>query len=308
MLKPNNSLVAIFAGPLIDNGFYESGYRGAQAACAETGLELVVIEKVGVSAEALTAAAAEAAKSGPRLLLVHGGSSDIAVNIVAPKFPDAQFLSTHGTHAGRNFSSFNIRQPQSAFLAGALASLLTRTGVVGHLSGIRIDPGLHARAAWAQGAVYANPEVRLVTCFCGTQDDNAVSLSYANKVIDQGVDVLYTMLNFGRTGAIDACRERQIKQIGNVIDWCAVHPDVFIGSAVADNGQLVKQWIAEIISGHLAEGEVRWLGIENPSAVRLAFGESVPLSIRDRIDAMALALANGTIELTTTFKGEEFLG
>ena len=308
MLKPNNCLVAIFAGPLRDNGFYESGYRGAQAACAEAGLELVAIENVGVSAQALTAAAAEAANCGPRLLLIHGGSSDAAVKIVAPKFPDVQFLSTHGTDAGANFSSFNIRQPQSAFLAGALASMLTRTGVVGHLSGIRIDPGLHARAAWAQGVAYASPEVRIVTCFCGTQDDNAVSLSYANKVIDQGVDVLYTMLNFGRTGAIEACRERQVKQIGNVIDWCAIHPDVFIGSAVANNGQLVKQWIGEVISGQLAEGEVRWLGIENPSAVRLAFGEGVPLSIRERIDGMALALANGRIELTTSFKGEEFLG
>lgn len=308
MTKLNNSLVAIFAGPIRDSGFYESGYRGAQVACVEAGLELIVVEKVGVSAEALTNAATEAAKSGPKLLMIHGGNSDVAVKVVAPVFPEVKFLSTHGTDAGTNFSSFNIRQPQSAFLAGALASLFTRTGVVGHLSGIRIAPGLHARAAWAQGAFYANPKVRLVTCFCGTQDDNEVSLIYTNKVIDQGVDVLYTMLNFGRTGAIEACRARQIKQIGNVIDWCAVDPDVFIGSAVADNGQLVKQWIGEVMSGHLVEGEVRWLGIENPSAVRLAYGQSVPQSIRDRIDAMALDLANGRIELKTIFNGEEFSG
>jgi basic membrane protein A len=307
-LKPNNSLVAIFAGPALDNGFYESGYRGAQAACAQAGLEFVIVEKVGVTRDALVAAAVEAAKSGPRLCLVHGGSSDVAVQMVAPMFPQVQFLSTHGTQAGSNFSSFNIRQPQSAFLAGALAALMTGTGVVGHLSGIRIDPGLHARAAWAQGVAYTNPDVRMVTCFCGTQDDNAVSYRYANKVIDQGVDVLYTMLNFGRTGAIDACRERQIKQIGNVIDWCAVHPDVFIGSAVADNGQLVRQWIDGVISGRLVQGEVRWLGIENPSAVRLAFGESVPPGVRDRINAMALAIADGQIELKKTFDGAEFAG
>ena len=109
MLKSNNALVAVFAGPLRDNGFYESGYRGAQAACEAGGLELVVVEKVGVSAEALAAAAAEAAKSGPRLLLIHGGSSNVAVKMVAPKFPDIKFLSTHGTDAGINFSSFNIR-------------------------------------------------------------------------------------------------------------------------------------------------------------------------------------------------------
>lgn len=299
-------LVALFAGPARDNGFYESGLRGALAACDELGLDFRFEEGFGPKAEALIEAARTAARAQPEYLLVHGGSSDVAVETVAPEFPATRFLSTHGTRAGSNFSAFNIRQPQSAFLAGALAALLTRTGVVGHLSGIRIAPGLHARAAWAQGVHHVNPDVRIVTCFCGTQDDNAVSHRHARAVLGEGADVLYTMLNSGRTGAIDACRETGARQIGNVIDWCALHPDVFIASAIADNGRGVLQWLRDAHSGRLSTGEVRSLGMEEPEAVRLAMAPGVPQAARERIESLAQAVVQGHIVLRTEYAGPEF--
>lgn len=298
-------LVALFAGPALDNGFYESGYRGALAARDELGLEFSHEEGFGPAPAGLIEAARRAAATRPEYLLVHGGSSDVAVETVAPEFPATRFLSTHGTRAGANFSAFNIRQPQSAFLAGALAALLTRTGVVGHLSGIRIAPGLHARAAWAQGARHVDPAVRIVTCFCGAQDDNALSHRNARAVLAAGADVLYTMLNAGRTGAIDASRETGTRQIGNVIDWCALHPDVFVASAIANNGRGVLQWLRDAEAGRLTTGEVRWLGMEEPEAVRLAMAPSVPAEVRSRIEALAAEVREGRVVLGTEYDGVE---
>ncbi|RZJ03221.1 MAG: BMP family ABC transporter substrate-binding protein, partial [Rubrivivax sp.] len=165
--------------------------------------------------------------------------------------------------------------------------------------------GLHARAAWAQGARHVRPDVGIVTCFCGAQDDNELSRRHALAVIAQGADVLYTMLNAGRQGAIDACREKGVPQIGNVIDWCAVHPDVFIASAIADNGRGVLQWLRDATSGKLTAGEVRWLGMEDPQAVRLAMAPGVPAAVRARIDALADELRAGRIVLETEYVGAE---
>jgi len=302
-------LIAVFAGPRLDGGFYESGFRGAEAACAANGVLLECVESVGIEADMLAAAAEMHAAKAPAMMLVHGGRSDVAVRQVAPHFPRTQFLSTHGTQAGPNFSSFNIEQPQSAFLAGALAGLMTQSGVVGHLSGIRIAPGLRSRAAWAQGVAHVRPEVRsevrIVTCFCGTQDDNAVSQRAALAEIDAGVDIMYTMLNFGRQGAIDACRARCISQIGNVRDWCESHPDVFIASAIADNGRLVQRWIEDVVAGRLVQGEVRTVGMEDERAVRLAMGPRVPDAVRARIDALAAEVRAGAITLVDDYKGAE---
>ena len=299
-------LIGIFCGRTNDGGFIESGYRGAREACERFAIQFESVDHIDIETEALVAAIDAAVLSKPGLMVVHGGRSDEAVAAAGPRHPHIRFLSTHGEFAGANYSCFTIAQPQSAFLAGALAGLLTRTGVVGHLSGIRIPPGLRSRAAYAAGVRRSNPQARLLTCFCGTQEDNAVTYRAAKAEIEAGADVLYTMLNGGRTGAIDACREGRISQIGNVRDWTVVAPDVFVASAIADTGRLVASWIEDVIGGRLASGEVRHLGIEDSAAVRLAMAPQVPGKVRATIDGYAEELKPGRLTLPTEYDGPEF--
>ncbi len=299
-------LVGIFCGRTDDGGFIESGFRGAQEACGRFALQFESVDHIDIETEALVAAIDAAASSRPDLMVVHGGRSDEAVAVAGPRFPMIRFLSTHGEFAGPNYSCFTIAQPQSAFLAGALAGLLTKTGVVGHLSGIRIAPGLRSRAAYAEGVRHSNPKARLLTCFCGTQEDNEVTYRAARAEIDAGADVIYTMLNGGRRGAIEACRESRIRQIGNVRDWTAVEPDVFIGAAIADTGRLVQAWIDDVLNGRLLGGELRTLGLEDHAAVRLAMAPDVSAQIRRKVDAIALRLKAGLIALPLEYDGPEF--
>lgn len=299
-------LFAVFCGRIDDGGFIESGYRGARESCEQHGLVLDHVGHVAIDPDSLVAAIEAGAAGKPDLVLVHGGRSDEAVAIAAPHHPEIRFLSTHGSRAGANFSCFTIAQPESAFLAGALAGWLTQTGVVGHLSGIRIGPGLRSRAAFAAGVIRSNPDARLLTCFCGTQEDNAVTYRATIAEINAGVDILYTMLNGGRRGAIDACRERRIAQIGNVRDWIAAEPDVFVASAIADTGRLVHAWIDDVMRGRLLTGELRELGIADPRAVRLVMAPQMRPEIRARVDALAEDLRAGRIALPVEYDGPEF--
>ncbi len=57
------------------------------------------------------------------------------------------------------------------------------------------------------------------------------------------------MLNPGRDGVTDGCRERNVRQIGNVIDWVAVDPGVFIASAIADVGIGVFAAVCDLQAG-----------------------------------------------------------
>ena len=74
-----------------------------------------------------------------------------------------------------------------------------------------------------------------------------LSKRVATAMIDARADIIFTMLNAGRTGAIEACRERGVKQIGNVRDWVAAMPTVFIASAVADSGVAVLRAVEDLI-------------------------------------------------------------
>ena len=109
-------------------------------------------------------------------------------------------------------------------------------------------------------------------------------------MIDSQADIIFTMLNAGRTGAIEACRERGAKQIGNVRDWVAAMPDVFIASAVADSGIAVLRAIEDFVRGTMVTNAVEKIGLARPDAVRLTMASTLSEDIRRQTRAMAREL------------------
>ena len=299
-------VAVLFAGLIDDRGFMEAGYRGLVAARESTGAETTWIDKVQPQQEPMIAALRQLAAQRPALVIAHGGQNNEAARIVAAENPDIKFVVTQGSVTGPNLASYEVLQEESAFLAGALAGWSTRTGTVGHMSGIRVTPGLKGRAAFANGVTFANPTAKLLTNFSGNQDDNMLSKRVASAMIDAKADIIFTMLNAGRAGAIDACRERDAKQIGNVRDWVAAVPDVFIASAVADSGIALKKAVEDLVSGSLKFGAVERIGLNQPDAVRLTLSASVPAAVRERIDALAARIKSGAMAVSTDWTGPEF--
>jgi basic membrane protein A len=299
-------IAALFAGAIDDRGFMQSGYTGLTKAAAQFGVEISYTDKVKPEKDLLTQALRELAQAKPDLVIAHGGQNNGAAQAVAAETPDVMFVVTQGNVTGPNLSSYEVLQEHSAFLAGALAALTTKTGTVGHMSGIRVTPGLKGRAAYAAGVKHANPAVKLLTNFSGNQDDNALSKKVASAMITAGADVIFTMLNAGRTGAIDACREQGAKQIGNVRDWVASNPDVFVASAIADSGLAVLNAARDLAGGTFKPGVFRHIGLEQPEAIRLVMAASVPAEVRTKIDALSAEIVAGRLTVPTEFSGEEF--
>src|SRR5690606_25796185 len=149
----------------------------------------------------LEAALRELAAAGPDMVIAHGGQNSAAAETVAAEFPEIAFVVVQGNVTGPNLSSYEVLQEESAWLAGAAAGLLTETGIVGHISGIRVTPGLKGRGGFYNGLMHTNPEARFLTIFAGDQDDNALSHEVASAEIAAGADIIFTMLNSGRQGA-----------------------------------------------------------------------------------------------------------
>lgn len=299
-------VAALFAGRIDDRGFMQAGYDGLKLAEACLGVSIAVKQGVQPKPEDLSAALRELAAAGPDLVIAHGGQNNAAAKAVAAEFPAVRFAVTQGNVTGTNLASYEVLQEQSAFLAGMLAALTTRTGVVGHMSGIRVTPGLKGRAAYAAGVAHADAKVILLTNFSGNQDDNALSEKVARAMIAKDAQVIFTMLNAGRNGVVAACRELGVKQIGNVGDWTAIAPDVFIASAFADSGRALFDAVADFAAGKFATGEIKRLGLETPEAVRLIMAPSVPSEIRGRIEAAARAITAGTLDVPVEWAGSEF--
>jgi basic membrane protein A len=304
--QPKLKVGALFAGRVDDGGFMEAGYHGLVAARQRLSVEIAWRDQVKPQRDLLIAALRELAMDGTALVIAHGGQNNDAARSVAADFPGTKFVVTQGNVTGPNLASYEVLQEESAFLAGALASWATATGIVGQMSGIRVVPGLKGRAAFANGIIHADPATRLLTNFSGSQDDNVLSKRVASAMIDGGADIIFTMLNAGRTGAIEACRERGVKQIGNVRDWVAAMPDVFIASAVADSGMALLRAVEDLVRGVIRSDAIEKIGLKYPDAVRLTMASTVSADIRRRVDALADQIKAGAVIVPTTWNGAEF--
>lgn len=300
------SVGALFAGKVDDRGFMEAGWRGLERARVELGATTSYIDNVLPQKELLVAALTRLADSGVELVVAHGGQNNEAANEVAWQFPRLKFVVTQGDVTAANLSSYDVLQEESAYLAGVLAAKFTRTGVVGHMSGIRVRPGLKGRAAYAAGLRATDPRVRLLTNFSGNQDDNTLSRRVALAQIGAGADVVFTMLNAGRNGVTEACRDKGTRQIGNVIDWVALDPKVFVGSAIADVGTGVFNAVRDLRDGRFQPGVVRKLGLADSAAVRLSVAQDVPIDLKAMIADVADGIRSGRIHVPDQYDGPEF--
>ena len=300
-------VAAMFPGRIDDGGVNEAGYRGLLRIRDELGIPVQFADGVPADEEAMKDALRDLARSDAKMVIANGGHASEAAQRVAWAFPEQRFTVIQGRLTRPNLATYEVLQEQSIWLAGAAAGMLTKSNVVGHLSGPRVPSGLKARAAFAAGLAHTNAKAKLLTSFSGTPDDPAVAKRIALAEIDAGADLLYTMLDAGRSGAIEACRERGVKQIGNVLDWVAVMPDVFVASAVADPGFAVFQ-VGRDLFDNLWQGElVKRFGVRNPDAVRLAIAPSAPEAVRSRVASLTQEMAAGSIKIPEAYGGPEFV-
>lgn len=300
------SIGGLFAGKIDDRGFMESGWRGLERARTELGVTTRHIDSVPPQKDQLTAALTQLAESGVDMVVAHGGQNNEAAAEVAAKFPQIRFVVTQGSVTGSNLASYDVLQEESAYLGGVLAASMTRTGVVGHMSGIRVRPGLKGRAGFAAGVRDTDPKVKLLTNFSGHQDDNALSRRVALAEIAAGADVIFTMLNAGRDGVTQACREKGARQIGNVIDWVKVDPTVFVASAIADVSIGVFNAVRDLRDGRFKPGVVHKLGLIDPAAVSLSMADDVPAAVRARVEQAAEGIRSGRTHVPEAYDGPEF--
>lgn len=279
-------VAALLFGPPQGGSFVQSGERGL-ARAVQRGLCNVTVEHCfGTGLPERIESLRRLAVQQPDLIILHGGQGEAPLQHLATEWPDQRFAINQGSVQAHNVAMYEVMLEEPAYLAGALAAWSTRTGVIGHLSGEKVGPGLRGQAAYAAGARDANPEIKVLSEFCGQQHDPALAAACIRRQALAGADIVFTMLGQGRAGAIAACRETGIRQIGDGIDWCMVEPDVFLASAVADAAWCCETAIEDLALGRFTPDTHKQAGLDIPDVCYLAMQPTVPDDIRKRLAAL----------------------
>ncbi|MFT6775320.1 MAG: basic membrane protein A [Paracoccaceae bacterium] len=128
-----------------DKGWMESGYDGLVAAQKAHGdaVEVQMIENINYAdmEQALTQLT-----MGNALVIGVGGQTQGAVYKIAKRFPGAKFSIVGGNDGESlpNVAGYDVKQAEIAFVAGAAAAMLTKSGAVSYVGGMEISSIVNA--------------------------------------------------------------------------------------------------------------------------------------------------------------------
>ena len=153
----------LIPGSKTDKGWMESGYDGMRAAEHAYGAKIKVSYIENVQFADMAQALVQLASTNVMVIGV-GGQTQASVFKVAPRFPKVKFAVIGGNDdpaRPHNVSIYDVRQAEIAFVAGAAAAMLSKTGVVNYIGGLQIPAIVNAGKEFGLGAKYVNPHIQL---------------------------------------------------------------------------------------------------------------------------------------------------
>lgn len=292
----NNSyrIAMVANAPIDDGGWNASVYQGMCEAAEQYGFETAYSENV---AEAdYVSVFTNYANAGFDLVFAPGNEFTDAVEAVAPKFPDVNFVIMNGSVSGDNYISIKCDNTMCGFLAGVLAGLKTQTGHVGFVGGTQITTGLQAADGFEQGVAYVNPDAEVHVTWSNSWDDAALGKEIAISMISTyDVDVF-----FGVSSAVDAgVREGAFQYdnrwaIAQPSDYLSQNPDRILTSIITDNAALIGIAMKDVIDDTFGN-EVIQGGVADHVLLMGEFGTAAS-DIQEEFTEIYQGLEDGTVE------------
>jgi len=185
-------------GEIDDKSFNQSAWEGVQLAGEEFGAEVDYVETK--DAKDYMANIELFTKNDFDIVVTVGFALGEATLEAAALYPDVYFIGVdQGQWGGTvdNVVGLIFNEDKSGYMAGALAGLLTETNTVAAVLGTDLVPPVVAfKEGYAAGAVYVNPDVKVISTYHPGGLDVAFTdpewgATTAKQALDSGADVVF---------------------------------------------------------------------------------------------------------------------
>ncbi|AXI04485.1 BMP family protein [Aquirhabdus parva] len=277
MAAPQMQVGVLLPGSKADGGWMESGYSGVTTAQKAFGpqLKTQLIENINYAdmEQALTNLAIK-----NQLVIGIGGQTQAAILKVAKRFPQVKFSIVGGNQIPNmpsNVAGYDVKQAQIAFVAGAAAAMLTKTGKISYVGGMEIPSIVNAGKEFANGAHYINPKIEEMSTFTGDFDNVSKAHEATLAAISQGADIHYHILNLGLKGLEQAAKEKNTHIIGSYTDRCGTNP-LYLAYTITGVGYQVQYAIEQLSKGTWQPGYKAFGLAMGPKASGMKICKSTP--------------------------------
>lgn len=230
-----------------DKGFYDSAanglkligeaFPGSETKCVEMGQDPSVYESN----------ICDIAESGYDYIIIGTSPCVEVLQELAPQYPDQKFIifdfdvdRTTGDFS--NVYSISYKQNEGTYIAGMVAGMLSKSGVIGFIGGMDLPIINDFLIGYIEGAQYINPDIKVAVAYAGTFVDSAKGKELALAQINQQkVDVEFAAASTTGVGALEAAYESGKCAIGVDGDQEAAFRDTNPGLADAIKTSMLKR-------------------------------------------------------------------
>ena len=305
------TVAVVGGGEIGDMGFIDSANEGLKKLQTDLGIKTVMItthSDTSVYLDDLISAAEQA----DLIFVVPGYYFDEQLKQVIPQYPKKTFVYVDGTSTVTGMPSLVLKQNEGAFLAGALAALMTTdttdltmadsAKVIGFMGGADM-PVIHDyQVGFNQGAKYAVSDIQVINQYAGTHTDPVKGKETALAMYGKGADIIFQAAGPTGVGVFEAAKDAKKYVIGVDSNQKSLAPDNTIASMRKNVGDAIYQLTQKFIAGQVKAGETYSFGLAE-NGVGIDYGEMspdlVPQSVKDKIAEYRQMIIDGKIVVDT---------
>ena len=290
-----------------DKSFNDSAKEGADKLAQDYGVKIKTIECQEENFKQYMVQAAEESD-----IVVPVGWQFYEIPEVAKEYPDTKFIWVDNEAEGiadlPNVLCITYAQNEGSFLAGYIAAKMSQSGVVGAVGGEQNTTIDDFIVGYKQGALYANPDIKVVTNYANTYEDPAKGKECALALHNQGADVIFQIAGNTGNGVFAAAQEAGFYAIGVDQDQKISAPEYdkqIICSMKKEVGLSIYDTIKTFIEEEKWEGARVWTADMATGYVSIAYGnedseQQISDAIKSEVEEIAGKIVSGDIVVDTT--------
>ncbi len=181
----------VILGDINEPGWNASHYNGIHTACEELGLKLLVRDKVPENKGECRIAVKELIREGAEMIYLCSYGYAAEIKDIVEANPQVSFATNSGEFHAKTLTCCFARLYQGRYLAGALAGMKTRSGVIGYVAALPNNEVCRGINAFTLGARRVRPDAKVVVYWTGAWENAEKEKTGARRLVKEaGADVL----------------------------------------------------------------------------------------------------------------------
>ena len=238
----------VLPGPITDGTFNSAAHKGIKA--AEKKYDIKVSIRENTKFAEIESVMRNYAKDGYDVIIGHGFQFGEPAKKLHKQFPKTWFVvNTSFVAAAPNLASIDNRWGDAGYVAGAVAALVSKKGVIGHIGGIPVPVIKAYNEGFKRGAKRMKPNIKVLSAYVGSFSDVAKAKEITKSMIERGADVVTATGNESVLGTLQAAKEAKVMAIGTAFDSAAMMPDTIVTTALVNMDVNIDMAIGLIAKG-----------------------------------------------------------